>query len=125
MTFYEKAFGFSPGEVMRGTDGKVTHCGMRYQGRDLVMFAPEGAWGSSAKTPAHMGVDLPSSFYVYCEDVDALAAQAKNAGAKVEEDLADQFWGDRTVFLKDPDGYGWMFATKVGEFDPAKMPKEG
>jgi uncharacterized glyoxalase superfamily protein PhnB len=33
------------------------------------------------------------------------------------------FWGDRMVRLRDPDGYLWSFATKVGEFDPSKMPK--
>lgn len=121
--FYQKAFGFEVGMTMPGPDGRPAHVEMKYQGNAIVMFAPEGAWGSQHKTPLHYQIDSPTSFYVYCADVDALAAQAKSAGAEVISEPEDMFWGDRTVMLKDPDGYQWMFATKVGEFDPSKIPE--
>ena len=72
---------------------------------------------------AHAGIRLPLNFYVYCPDVDRVAADAKAAGATIERPPEDMFWGDRTASIRDPDGYLWMFATKKGEFDPSKAPK--
>lgn len=123
LEFYQKAFGFETGMTMPGPDGSPAHAEMKHQGNAIMMFAPEGAWGSTDKTPVNLKVDSPTSFYVYCADVDALAAQAKTAGAEILNEPEDMFWGDRTVMLRDPDGYKWMFATKVGEFDPSKMPQ--
>ncbi len=122
LAFYEKAFGFTPENTMPGPDGKIVHAGMNYQGAAIIMFAPEGAWGGTCKTPAHSQTEPSISLYVYCENVDALAARAKEAGAEVLSEPEDMFWGDRMASLRDPDGYVWSFATKVGEFDPSKMP---
>ena len=33
------------------------------------------------------------------------------------------FWGDRIAQFSDPDGYRWMFATNVADFDASKAPK--
>lgn len=123
LVFYEKAFGFKPGNTMPAPDGKIGHAEMHYQGTLIIMFAPEGAWGSTCKTPAHTNVEPSIGLYVYCENVDDLVKQAKKAGAKVIQEPETMFWGDRTARFRDLDGYAWTFATKVGEFDPSKMPK--
>ncbi len=122
INFYEKAFGFNRGNVMEGKDGNIMHVEMGYQGTTIIMFAPENAWGSTMKTPAHSKVELPINLYVYCENVDSIANLARAAGAQVLMEPIDMFWGDRIAKILDPDGYLWTFATKVGEFDPSKMP---
>lgn len=119
--FYEAAFGFEKTEEVPGKDGKPMHIGMAYHGQSVVMFAPEHIW-SDMQAPATTGLSLPISFYVYCEDVNSLVEQARLAGAEVLSEPEDMFWGDRIVRFKDPDGYEWTFATKVGEFDPQKIP---
>jgi uncharacterized glyoxalase superfamily protein PhnB len=124
LAFYERAFGFSrTAETMTDDKGNIVHAGMQYHGRSIAMMAPEGAWGMQDRTPRHMGVSLPLNFYVYTPDVDKVARDAAAAGATIERPPEDQFWGDRTTMIVDPDGYRWMFATKVGEFDPSKMPR--
>ena len=40
----------------------------------------------------------------------------------IAEEITDQFWGDRTFSVRDPNGYVLMFARNVHAFDPAKMP---
>ncbi|MDX8411734.1 MAG: VOC family protein [Mariprofundaceae bacterium] len=122
MAFYDKAFGFDPGNTMPDPDGKIMHAEMAYEGKTIVMFGPEGAWGSACKTPKHSGVDSPISLYVYCEDVDSLVKQALQAGAEVLAEPEDVFWGDRIARLRDANGYTWTFATNVGEFDASKIP---
>jgi PhnB protein len=58
--------------------------------------------------------------YCYTPDVDALVARAQAAGAEVAAAPADQFWGDRTCLLVDPDGHAWMWATHCRDVDPAR-----
>jgi uncharacterized glyoxalase superfamily protein PhnB len=119
--FYARAFGFEAyGEVMRGEDGQVQHAGMRL-GEAAIMFAPPNP-GNDMKPPVELGAPDSLTLYVYVPDVDALAARAQRAGAKMLQAPADQFWGDRIAVFKDPDGYHWTFATNVGEFDASKAP---
>lgn len=121
--FYEQAFGFERGNVMPAPSGGIGHAELHYRGKVIIMFAPEGAWGSTDQCPKSSGHKSSVGLYVYCEDVDALTARARAAGAEVLRDLEDAFWGDRMVVLGDPSGYHWTFATKVGEFDPTKIPQ--
>lgn len=123
LAWYGRAFGFKAGEQpMKDAHGRTVHGELYYQGRSIAMVSPEGAWGGTERAPGGSGLRMPCTFYVYCADVDRLAADAAAAGATIERPPEDQFWGDRTVMLADPDGYLWMFAQKVGEFDPTKMP---
>ena len=116
LKFYQAAFGFKvTGQVMRNDAGAVMHAGMRL-GDTAIMFAPQGM-SSEMRAPASSGATDSLSLYVYVSDVDALAARAERAGAKVLQRPADQFWGDRIAVFKDPDGYHWTFATNVAEFD--------
>jgi PhnB protein len=114
LDFYERAFGFTRRGVMKGDDGKTTHAEVVYRDQ-LVMFAPEGCYGTDARAPAATGAPSPVTLYVYCEDVDALCRRAEAAGAKVAMAPADMPWGDRMCSLLDPDGHAWNFATHIGE----------
>ncbi len=119
--FYEKAFGFEVAEMVRKKDGSPLHVGMSLGGQSVVMFCSEGP-PSDMLAPVTSGQRPPINLYVYCDDVDATAARARKAGAKMESEPEDMFWGDRVVRIADPDGYHWTFATNVAPFDPANVP---
>jgi PhnB protein len=121
LAFYQKAFGFEKKMSMPGPDGKTMHAEVSWRGQ-VVMFGGETP-ENPCKAPITLGVRPPSGLYVYVDDVDALFKRATAAGAKVDKAPADQFWGDRTCSLIDPDGHIWGFGTNVGEFDPSKAPK--
>ena len=129
MKLYQAAFGFEPANVMPGPGGRPLHVDMTYRGQTVVMFSPEDApWGDKMQAPASSGAKEPVGFYLYCEDVDAQYKQALAAGCEAagKGDVIgpeDMFWGDRIATVRDPDGYQWTLAAKVGEFDPAKAPK--
>lgn len=119
--FYEEAFGFRPRRegCVKGPDGKLAHGELQF-GDGVIMVGSEAACQGQCKTPASSGVSSPMSLYVYCDDVDAMAEQAFRAGAQVVQKPTDMFWGDRICTIVDADGYRWMFATNVADFDPAK-----
>jgi PhnB protein len=121
--FYTRAFGFEASETMPDSSGKTVHGGMKYKGAVVVMLGREGAFGCKTASPAASKTDCPVNLYVYCDDVDAFCNRAKKEGAEIKSEPTDMFWGDRTVQIKDLDGYNWTFATNVADFDPSKAPK--
>jgi PhnB protein len=119
--FYQKAFGFEGRGLMAGPDGKPMHAELKLRG-SVVMLGPEfpSHQAYSAKTLGN----TPATLYLYVEDVDKLAKQAANEGAKVVEPPSDMFWGDRTATLVDPEGNKWMLATHKSEPTPQQMEAE-
>jgi len=108
IAFLEQAFGFTRGVVLKGDDGQPRYAEMRH-GDSVVMLIRRGD-----ETAATAGA---AALYTYVPDVDRAAAQARDAGAGVE-DAQDRPWGDRAATVVDPDGYRWVLATfkKVAPF---------
>ena len=109
MDFYRAALGFAVRDSVED-DGAIMHVEMTYHDQLIVMFAPEGAFGSTARTPKSAQTIAPQSFYLYVDDVDAVYARALEAGAKSLSEPQDQFWGDRFAQVEDLDGYRWALA---------------
>ena len=99
--FLERAIGFTRGVVLADPDGQPRYAEMRH-GTSVVMLIRKGdVTAPSGGAPA---------LYTYVEDVDRLAAQAREAGAGVS-DAEEKPWGDRVATFIDPDGYRWMLAS--------------
>ncbi|KVE39769.1 VOC family protein [Burkholderia sp. TSV86] len=111
--FFSAAFGFKQRELV-DEDGAIMHVEMSYRGQLIVMFAPQGAFGSTARTPRSAGATAPQSFYLYVDDVDETYRRALDAGAKSLSEPQDQFWGDRFAQIEDLDGYRWALARRIG-----------
>jgi uncharacterized glyoxalase superfamily protein PhnB len=109
LSFYQAAFGFAVRDSVED-DGALMHVEMTYHDQLIVMFAPEGAFGSTARTPKSAQTVAPQSFYLYVDQVDAVYARAIEAGAKSLSEPQDQFWGDRFAQVEDLDGYRWALA---------------
>jgi len=99
--FLERAFGFTRGVVLPGTDGQPRYAEMRH-GDSVVMLIPKGDATSATGGAA--------ALYTYVGDVDKALTKARAAGAGVSE-TEDRPWGDRTATVTDPDGYRWVLAT--------------
>jgi uncharacterized glyoxalase superfamily protein PhnB len=112
--FYEEAFGFKTLDVAKDEQGNPQHVEMK-KGDAFIMFCPEGAFGMPKKAPVTLGITVPLSMYVYCEDTDALYKKAIATSAKSIMEPHDSFWGDRFCSVADPDGYEWGFATFKGD----------
>jgi PhnB protein len=109
LKFLSKAFGFRKyGHQMKGEDGKVNHAAMQL-GNDLIMM---GYPGPKYKNPKRLR-QATQSLYVNVGDVDAHFARASKAGAKIVEEPADQFYGDRRYMAEDPEGHQWAFAQEI------------
>ena len=99
MAFYTRAFGAVETARIPGPNGKLIHGAVRI-GDSTVMLVDEMPEWNALGPKALKGTAV--TIHLYVEDVDAIAARAVAAGAKVVMPVADMFWGDRYGVLEDP-----------------------
>lgn len=107
--FYVAAFGAV--EDFRMTEpgsGKLGHAELEIGGARLMLADEWPDFG--ALSPDSIG-GTAVTLYLQVEDVDAVVAQAEQAGAMVLRAPADQSFGERTATVQDPFGHRWMMAT--------------
>ena len=113
LDFLEKAFGFERTMVITDQDGNLGHSEMRF-GDSYLMVG--GEWADYVASPLATGGRNTQSIHVHlAEGIEAHFARATAAGAVVVRDLEDQFYGDRTYSVKDPEGHVWSFAQTVAK----------
>src|SRR5271155_1740398 len=108
--FYKQAFGAT--EIMRlhGPGENIGHAEIRI-GNTAIMLSDEFP-DYGAISPETLG-GSPVKIHLSVDDVDAVAARAVAAGAKVLHPVQDQFYGERSGQFADPFGYTWMISTQT------------
>lgn len=100
--------GFIEKYRLNGPDGSPMHAEVEYLDGLVMMGAP----GDGYRNPAQLG-GVTQSVHVYVDDVDDHYAHARHHGAHVVREIADQFYGDRTYAVQDPEGHEWVFSQHV------------
>jgi PhnB protein len=103
---------------MAGPDGKIGHAELDIGDSKVMLSDPFPQF--STRPPRELG-GTSVSVMMYVEDVDAVVQQAVDAGATVEMEVADQFWGDRFGTVTDPFGHVWSIATHAEDVPPEEM----
>src|SRR6266436_9734080 len=105
--YYKNVFGATVVVRMDGPDGQVGHAELQI-GDSRIMLADENLkmGHPSAET---IGAS-PVSLYVYVPYCDKIFEKAVAEGAKIQRPVEDQFYGDRSGFLRDPFGHYWGIA---------------
>lgn len=116
--FYQKAFGAVLDFQLTEPGGRVGHAELKF-GDAMVMVSdayPEyGIHGPSESEPPGSAVHL------HVEDVDAMTAQAEQAGAKVTMPPTDQFYGERAAKVVDPFGHEWLLGSQIEDVSREEM----
>ena len=120
IAFYEKAFGAKERTRMQSPDGKIAHAEIEIG--DSVVMLSDPLPQFTTRAPSELGGST-ASIMMYVEDVDAAVQQAVGAGATLEREPEDQFWGDRFGAVVDPFGHMWSIATHVEDVPPEEMAK--
>lgn len=116
--FYKRAFGAQVTTRMDGPGGKVAHAELKI-GDSMIMLADEMP-RMSTKAPRSLG-GTTGGIFLYVDDVDKRFKQAADAGANIEMQPQDMFWGDRYGKLMDPFGHSWSMATHKEDVAPEEM----
>lgn len=118
--FYEAVLGFSTVLALPGEGGGLVHASVQ-RGDACIMFGPlDSPWGTMSADGLGKGVVLYATLGDD-EDVDALFAHARDAGATVVQEPTDQFWGNRDWGIADPDGYEIFVSKEVRQVSGEEM----
>jgi PhnB protein len=116
--YYKKAFGATERGRMEAPGGKIGHAELEIG--DSVVMLSDALPQFATRPPKELG-GTSASVMMYVEDVDAFVKRAVDAGATVETEVADQFWGDRFGTISDPFGHVWSIATHIEDVPPEEM----
>jgi PhnB protein len=116
--FYKAAFGAREMFRLSEPSGRIGHAELEIGDSQLMicdefpekgLFAPRGS------------EEAPMVIHLYVEDVDDVARAALAAGARIINDVRDEFYGDRTCKLVDPYGHYWFVATHKEDVEPDEI----
>jgi PhnB protein len=117
IAFYEQAFGAEQKMVMPAGD-RVMHAEMVI-GDSVLMLSD--AFPEMGIVPPPGTGPISSHLMLYVDDVDAVTERAVSLGARLVEPPADQFYGDRTSRIVDPQGHTWTLGTHVKDVSDEEM----
>jgi len=99
-----------------GPSGRIGHVEVKL-GPATLMIADEypeyGMLGPQGRTPV--------SLHIHVDDADALIAKAVAAGAKLEREPTDAFYGERSGSVFDPWGHRWLIGHSIEKVTPEEM----
>ena len=120
--FYKRAFGAKERSRMDAPGGTIGHAELEI-GDSLIMLS-DPMPQSTAKPPKQLG-GTSTGLFMYTKDVDAAVEKAVEAGATVEMEPDDMFWGDRFGSVVDPFGHVWSIATHKEDLSPEEVAERG
>jgi uncharacterized glyoxalase superfamily protein PhnB len=109
LEFLKTAFHAQVVEAMETPNG-IMHADVLIGDSHVMMGMAGGQW------PAR-----PGTLYLYSDDCDALYRAAMAAGATSLREPTNEFYGDRSAGVTDPQGNQWWFATHVEDVSPEEM----
>ena len=116
--FYKRVFGATSGSMIETPDGRVADAELKIG--DTVVRICDNLPIFDAKAPSELG-GTTVEIFLWVEDVDAIVRGAQTAGATIQQEPTDQFWGDRLGRFKDPFGHHWLVATRIEDLSPAEI----
>src|SRR5947207_10966407 len=120
--FYKRAFGAKERGRMDGPGGTIGHVELQI-GDSLIMLS-DPMPQALTKSPKQLG-GTTMGLFMYSKDVDAAIEKAVEAGATVEMEPDDMFWGDRFGSVVDPFGHVWSISTHKEDLSPEEVAERG
>jgi PhnB protein len=120
--FYKRAFGAKERVRMDAPGGAVGHAELEI-GDSVIMLA-DPMPQALTRPPKQLG-GTTMGLFMYSKDVDAAVEKAVEAGATVETEPDDMFWGDRFGSVVDPYGHVWSIATHKEDLSPEEIAERG
>jgi uncharacterized glyoxalase superfamily protein PhnB len=123
LTWLQKAFGFDVSGILTDSRDNIVHAEMGH-GDGIVMIGNE--WADWARSPASLGGKNTQRIHVRLENgIDAHCERARQAGATIAMEPADQFYGERSYMAVDLEGHHWTFSQPIRHVSAEEMEKVG
>jgi uncharacterized glyoxalase superfamily protein PhnB len=119
LKWLQKAFAFEPSEVLTDSKDNIVHAEMTHDDGVIMIGSEFASW---AKSPESVGGSNTQRVHVrLTSGIDEHCERARQGGAKIAMEPADQFYGDRTYMAIDLEGHHWTFWQAVKQVSTAEM----
>jgi uncharacterized glyoxalase superfamily protein PhnB len=118
LAFYERALGFRVTMRLDMKDGRVGHAELEHHG-SRIYLADEFPELDFVGPATRGGTTV--TLVLHVEDVHAVVKAATAAGATLEGEIKDEFYGARSARLRDPFGHRWHLQQRLEELSDAEV----
>lgn len=116
--FYTKAFGAREKFRLTEPGGRVGHAELDFGGVTLMLADefPE----CNIRGPMSVG-GTSVTIHLHVDNADAAIGRAVAAGATLEREPKDEFYGERSGCVRDPFGHRWTIGHDIEDVAPEEM----
>lgn len=116
--FYAQAFGAREKFRLTEPGGRIGHAELDFDGTTVMLSEeyPE----CDIRSPKSIGA-TGVSIHLHVDDADATIRRALEAGAELEREPSDAFYGERSGVVRDPFGHRWNIGHSIEEVSPEEM----
>lgn len=116
--FYREAFGAREKFRLTEPSGRIGHAELDFGGTTL-MLADEFPEYNIKGPQAFGGTSV--SIHIHVDNADEVIRRAVEAGAEIEMEPQDHFFGERSGCVRDPFGHRWNIGHSIEEVSPEEM----
>lgn len=116
--YYERAFGARERYRLTEPNGRVGHAELDFGGTIIMLSDEYPEYG--IRGAASLGA-TPVTIHLHVDDADAMIDRAVKAGATLEREPSDAFYGERSGVVRCPFGHRWMIGHQIEEVSPEEM----
>lgn len=116
--FYQRAFGATEKFRLVEPGGRIGHAELAF-GAMTVMLSDEFP-ECGIRSASAIGA-TPVTLHLHVDDADAMINQAVHAGAALEREPKDEFYGERSGVIRDPFGHRWLIGHSIENVSSAEM----
>ena len=116
--FYTKAFGAHEKFRLTEPSGRIGHAELDFGGTTMMLsdeFPELGFKGP--KAIGGTGVTI----HIHVDNADEVIRRAVEAGAEIEREPTDAFYGERSGSIRDPFGHRWSIGHSIEDVSTEEM----
>lgn len=116
--FYTRAFGAREKFRLAEPNGRIGHAELDFGGTTIMLADAFPEYG--LRDPKALG-GTAVTMHLHVDDADAAIRRAVEAGAMLEREPSDAFYGERGGSVFDPFGHRWLIGHNIEEMSPEEM----
>ena len=116
--FYEKAFGAKEKFRLTEPSGRIGHAELDFDGTTLMLADEFPEY--NIRGPKAIGA-TSVTIHIHVDNADEVIRRAVSAGAVVEMEPKDEFYGERSGCVRDPFGHRWNVGHSIEEVSTQEM----
>lgn len=118
INFYKTVFGARETLRLVEPGGRIGHAELDFDGTTLMLADEFPEYGFTAPKS---GEGTSFTVHLHVDNADEVIGRAVEAGAKIEIEPKDHFYGERSGSIRDPFGHRWNIGHHFEDVSPEEM----